>query len=77
MLTQRKVENFKNNIKDELNKIKIIHDNVKRDYSENPINIKHYFKKKVYKIIKKVLLFFFVEEKLKKIARILYGITKS
>ena len=77
LLTQRKVENFKNNIKDELNKIGIINDNIKRNYNKNLIIIKNYFKEKIYKIIKKVLLFFFVKEKLKKIARILYNMTTS
>ena len=81
LLTQRKFENFNNNIKDELNKIKIIHENLKEKYNHRKklvkINkIKLYFKKKIYNIIKKVLLFFFVEEKLKKIARILYNMTK-
>ena len=80
LLTQRKIENFTNNIKDELNKIEIIYDNLIRNdngiFMKNLINIKHYFMEKAYKIIKKVLLFFFVEEKLKKIARILYNMTK-
>ena len=76
LLTQRKDENFKNNIKDELNRIEIIKNKVKIKYNKNKYIIRKYFRKKAYKIIKKVLLFFFAEEKLKKIARILYNMTK-
>ena len=76
LLTQRKAENFKNNIKDELKKIEIINDNLKKSYNKNLVNIKNYFKKKAYKIIKRILLFFFSEEKLKKIAKVLYNMTK-
>ena len=52
LLTQRKVENFKNNIKDELNRIEIINDNLKRNYNKNLTIIKNYFKEKIYIIIK-------------------------
>ena len=75
LLTQRKVQNFKNNIKDELNKIGMIRDNDKKNYNMTLINIRSYFRRRAYKIIKKFLLFFFAEKKLKKISKILYNMT--
>lgn len=74
LLTQRKVENLKNNIKDELNKIEIIHGDFKRNLPKEAR--KNYFKKIAYKILKKILFLFFVEKKLKKISKVLYNMKK-
>jgi len=77
LLTQRKFENFNNNIKDELNRIKIIHENLKGKYIKIYFKAKlwYFSKKKIYNIIKKVLLFLFGKN-LNKIAKILYGMAK-
>ena len=77
LLTQRKFENFNNNIKDELNKIKnITFPKYRKGLLKKTLlyMIKWYFRKKIYNIVKKVLLLFF-RNNLKKISKILYGMT--
>ena len=73
MLTQRKFENFNNNIKSELEKIKITYNSLQEKFEKlketKLTKIKLYFKKKIYVIIKKILLFIF-KKKLKVISRI-------
>ena len=76
LLTQRKSKNFKNNIKDEIKKIKFIHDNTNALYTKGSFLLKiiDKSKQKIYIIIKKILLLFF-KKNLKKIAKILYGMS--
>ena len=73
LLTQRKFENFNNNIKSELEKIKITYNSLQEKFEKlkqtKLTKIKLYFKKKIYVIIKKILLFIF-KKKLKIISRI-------
>ena len=79
MLTQRKFENFNNNIKSELEKIKITYNSLQEKFEKlketKLTKIKLYFKKKIYVIIKKILLFTF-KKKLKIISRILDNMTE-
>tara|TARA_B100000029_G_scaffold513109_1_gene611680 strand:+ start:134 stop:1228 length:1095 start_codon:yes stop_codon:yes gene_type:complete len=77
LLTQRKNENFKNNIKNEIKKIKTIHDKKRKKRSwEEKFKISE-IKSLTYTISKKILLLLFSEKTLKRIAVILNGMTKS
>ena len=79
MLTQRKYENFKNNIKDEFIRLKEIFDKrsydygIKRRFSFAPIGF--FFKKYTYIFLKKLFRFIF-RGKIKKVAKIFYGMSK-
>ncbi len=71
LLTERKFDNFKNNITFEINKIKEIHKQKLKKLNFRNFSIKNYLKKITYRILKNTLLFVF-GSKLKKIAKIIY-----